>query len=67
MAASSCSVLAWLAAVVTLNEKRTGPRYDAAAISKETVSDGMHPQHTPTLLLQGPLWHRPLAGSMFWG
>lgn len=44
-----CSVLAWLAAVVALNENRTGPRYEAAAISKETVSDGMHLQcpHSP--------------------
>ena len=35
-----CSALGWIAAVVSLNEKRTGPRYDQAEIFKVTTSDG---------------------------
>ena len=35
-----CSALGWIAAVVSLNEKRTGPRYDQAEIFRVTTSDG---------------------------
>jgi hypothetical protein len=34
------NALGWIAAVVSLNEKRTGPRYDQAEIFKVTTSDG---------------------------
>ena len=34
------SVLGWFAAVIILNEKRTGPRYESEAISKVTSTDG---------------------------
>ena len=34
------SVLGWFAAVVSMNEKRTGPRYDQKEIFKVTTSDG---------------------------